>query len=170
MRYHPGVALERLQKILARAGAEHARKLHEARLNLKIDEARLARAKELGADYVLNLEKQDAAAAVKELTEGYGADVVLGHRLHRVGQGVARRDLLEVRGRDVHVALARAPLEEIGALYRARHGAALRHSFASSSVLARQIEQQVLGWLRPLEIAKPGCTVYSCASPARSSR
>jgi L-iditol 2-dehydrogenase len=41
------------------------------------DEGRLARAKELGADYTLNLEEQDPEAAVKELTEGYGADVVL---------------------------------------------------------------------------------------------
>jgi molybdate transport system substrate-binding protein len=32
-------------------------------------------------------------------------------------------------------------LEEVGALYHARHGQAIRYSFASSSALARQIEQ-----------------------------
>ena len=42
-----------------------------------VDGPRLKLAKELGADYTLNVEKEDPVAAVKDLTEGYGADVLL---------------------------------------------------------------------------------------------
>jgi L-iditol 2-dehydrogenase len=41
------------------------------------DTHRLKLAKELGVPYTINIEQQDAAEKVKELTEGYGADVVL---------------------------------------------------------------------------------------------
>ena len=40
------------------------------------DEKRLELGKELGADYVVNAEKQDLFELLNDLTEGYGADVV----------------------------------------------------------------------------------------------
>lgn len=42
-----------------------------------VDKDRLTLAKELGADYVVNVEEQDLIAEVRNLTKGYGADVVL---------------------------------------------------------------------------------------------
>ena len=41
------------------------------------DEHRLAKASELGADYVVNLQKEDMPALVNSLSDGYGADVFL---------------------------------------------------------------------------------------------
>ncbi len=41
------------------------------------DSHRLQKAMELGADYVLDLQAEDAVQRIRELTEGYGADVVL---------------------------------------------------------------------------------------------
>ena len=40
------------------------------------DRDRLAKAKELGIDYCVNLQERDPLEAVRELTEGYGADIV----------------------------------------------------------------------------------------------
>ncbi len=42
-----------------------------------VDKDRLALAKELGADYTVNVQEQDLAEYVRGLTGGYGADVVL---------------------------------------------------------------------------------------------
>jgi 2-desacetyl-2-hydroxyethyl bacteriochlorophyllide A dehydrogenase len=42
-----------------------------------VDDAKLAIAKRLGADVIVNASKQDPVAAVKELTDGIGADVVV---------------------------------------------------------------------------------------------
>lgn len=42
-----------------------------------LDDARLARARELGADYVVNSQQEDFAAAVAEFTGGKGAEAVL---------------------------------------------------------------------------------------------
>lgn len=42
-----------------------------------VDDAKLAVAKKLGADVVINTTKQDPVAVVKELTDGTGADVVV---------------------------------------------------------------------------------------------
>ena len=48
-------------------------------IGIDVDEGRLALAQELGADHVLNAREVDVAPAVKELTDGFGADgVVLG--------------------------------------------------------------------------------------------
>ena len=41
------------------------------------DEKKLALAKDLGADHVINIEAEDARARVRELTNGHGADVVI---------------------------------------------------------------------------------------------
>lgn len=41
-----------------------------------VDRDRLAKAKELGIDYCVNLQERDPLEAVRELTEGYGADIV----------------------------------------------------------------------------------------------
>lgn len=40
------------------------------------DRDRLAKAKELGIDYCVNLQERDPLEAVRELTDGYGADIV----------------------------------------------------------------------------------------------
>ena len=40
------------------------------------DEKRLDLGKQLGADYIVNVEKQDLFALINDLTDGYGADVV----------------------------------------------------------------------------------------------
>lgn len=42
-----------------------------------IDGERLKVAKELGADYTINVQKEDAVARIRELTDGYGADIVI---------------------------------------------------------------------------------------------
>jgi len=42
-----------------------------------VDKARLAAAGKLGADHCINLEETDPVKAVRELTDGYGADIVL---------------------------------------------------------------------------------------------
>ena len=42
-----------------------------------IDESRLALAKTLGADYTVNIQKEDITKKIEMLTGGYGADVVL---------------------------------------------------------------------------------------------
>ncbi|MBC7190709.1 zinc-binding dehydrogenase, partial [Candidatus Aerophobetes bacterium] len=44
---------------------------------LSVDEERLSLAKELGADFVVNVEKDNVEKLVRDLTDGYGADVVL---------------------------------------------------------------------------------------------
>ena len=41
------------------------------------DGERLALARDLGADLAINVEKEDVSATIRDLTEGYGADVVL---------------------------------------------------------------------------------------------
>lgn len=46
-------------------------------LGLSVDEQRLALARELGADLVVNIEKESPEQIIKDLTKGYGADIVL---------------------------------------------------------------------------------------------
>ena len=46
-------------------------------LGLSMDEKRLYLAKELGADLVINVEKENPEKTIKDITGGYGADVVL---------------------------------------------------------------------------------------------
>jgi NADPH:quinone reductase-like Zn-dependent oxidoreductase len=54
---------------------------------------KLARARELGADVAVNHETEDVATAVKEATEGRGADVVVEH----VGEATWKTSLAVVR-------------------------------------------------------------------------
>lgn len=46
-------------------------------LGLSVDEAKLSLAKKLGADVVVDIERGDPEEIIKDLTKGYGADVVL---------------------------------------------------------------------------------------------
>ena len=46
-------------------------------MGLSVDEKKLSFAKDLGADLVVNIEKENPEKIVKDLTGGYGADVVL---------------------------------------------------------------------------------------------
>ncbi|MFD4668205.1 alcohol dehydrogenase catalytic domain-containing protein [Lentzea sp. NPDC058450] len=57
---------------------------------LDLDDAKLELGRRCGADIVINIGKQDAVAAVKDLTDGYGADVYLEGTGHpsAVGQGL----------------------------------------------------------------------------------
>ena len=75
-----------------------------------IDEPRLALAKELGIPHVLNVEREDAAAAVAGLTGGRGADVVFecagAAAAARLGLSVVKRG-----GRYVQVGLFGRPVE-----------------------------------------------------------
>lgn len=45
-------------------------------LGTDVDEERLSLARELGADYTVNVQREDAAGLVKGLTDGFGADIV----------------------------------------------------------------------------------------------
>ena len=55
------------------------------------DAAKLALAKELGADHMIDVEQEDVARRVKELTNGHGADVVIEVSVVRDGAGRRRR-------------------------------------------------------------------------------
>ena len=46
-------------------------------LGMSLDKERLALAEELGADLVVNIDKQNPEKIIKDLSKGYGADVVL---------------------------------------------------------------------------------------------
>ncbi|MEO9103738.1 MAG: zinc-binding dehydrogenase [Terrimesophilobacter sp.] len=62
-----------------------AMKKHGARVIVsEIDADRLAKAKSMGADVIIDASKQDPIAAVKELTGGRGADIVIAAIGHRV--------------------------------------------------------------------------------------
>jgi L-iditol 2-dehydrogenase len=79
-------------------------------LGTNVDESRLALAKELGADYVVNVQAQDPAELVAEITqEGLGADVVY----ECSGAGAAAQQLLKLvrrRGRYVQIGLFGSPI------------------------------------------------------------
>jgi L-iditol 2-dehydrogenase len=74
------------------------------------DDHRLALARDLGADYTLNVQRDDVAALVRDLTiEGLGADVVY----ECSGAGAAAAQLLELvrrRGRYVQIGLFGKPV------------------------------------------------------------
>lgn len=61
------------------------------------DQIRLDKAKEIGIDYVINLQKENLKDKVNELTDGYGADVLLecSGSIHAANQGL---DLLRKKG------------------------------------------------------------------------
>jgi NADPH:quinone reductase-like Zn-dependent oxidoreductase len=66
-------------------------------------DAKLARARELGADVTINHRDDDVKAAVKEATDGHGADVVVEH----VGEATWRTSL-DVAAREGRVAVCGA--------------------------------------------------------------
>jgi L-iditol 2-dehydrogenase len=75
-----------------------------------VDEHRLKLAEELGVHHALNIEQHDAMKRVQELTEGYGADVVL----ECAGVPVAARlalDLVRKRGKYTQMGLFGRPIE-----------------------------------------------------------
>lgn len=59
--------------MVAGAAAKHPQIL----IALDIDDRKLAVAKECGADITINVSKEDAIQIVRDLTEGYGADVYI---------------------------------------------------------------------------------------------
>ena len=74
------------------------------------DTHRLKLAEELGVHYILNIEEYDAVERVKELTEGYGADIVL----ECSGVPAAARMALEMvrkRGKYTQMGLFGRPIE-----------------------------------------------------------
>jgi L-iditol 2-dehydrogenase len=74
------------------------------------DKQRLRLAEELGVHYTLDIDSQDALARVKELTGGYGADIVL----ECSGVPAAARmalDLVRKRGKYTQVGLFGKPIE-----------------------------------------------------------
>ncbi|WP_094603144.1 Sorbitol dehydrogenase [Sporomusa silvacetica DSM 10669] len=68
-----------------------------------VDKDRLVTAKELGADYTINIDEQDPVTAVKDLTGGRGADVIFdaaGHHsvVQQAVQMVAKHGKIAVTG------------------------------------------------------------------------
>jgi L-iditol 2-dehydrogenase len=75
-----------------------------------VDADRLKLAEELGVHYTLNIEQHDALKRVQELTEGYGADVVL----ECAGAPAAGRlalDLVRKQGKYTQLGLFGRPIE-----------------------------------------------------------
>lgn len=74
-----------------------------------IIDKRLAKAKECGADYIINSKKEDAVLAVKKLTDGYGADRVI----NAAGEFLINQSFEMVKngGTSVLVALAHKKVE-----------------------------------------------------------
>jgi NADPH:quinone reductase-like Zn-dependent oxidoreductase len=71
------------------AGLAIARALGARTIVTSSNDAKLARARELGADVALNHATGDVVAAVKEATDGHGADVVVEH----VGEATWKKSL-----------------------------------------------------------------------------
>jgi NADPH:quinone reductase-like Zn-dependent oxidoreductase len=78
---------------VATAAFEIARALGARTIVTSSSDEKLGRARELGADATINHRSDDVAAAVKELTGGQGADVVVEH----VGEDTWQRSLQVVR-------------------------------------------------------------------------
>ncbi|MBI2194601.1 MAG: zinc-binding dehydrogenase [Planctomycetes bacterium] len=74
------------------------------------DRARLARARELGADYTVNIDEEDAGSRVRSLTDGYGADVVL-EASGFPGGGRLGLDLVRKQGKFTQMGLYPGPFE-----------------------------------------------------------
>jgi len=74
------------------------------------DEKRLELAKELGADYVINVDKENPVEIINDITGGYGADVVL----ECAGAASAARlafDMVRKRGKYTQMGLFGRPIE-----------------------------------------------------------
>jgi L-iditol 2-dehydrogenase len=79
-------------------------------LGTSSDELRLETARELGADHVVNVDVTDPAALVRDLTNGYGADIVF----ETSGFGASAATCLDIvrrRGRYAQVGLFGKPIE-----------------------------------------------------------
>jgi L-iditol 2-dehydrogenase len=79
-------------------------------LGTDADEARMAVASELGADFIVNVQRQDPVGLVRELSDGLGADVVF----ECAGAGPSARTCLSLvrrRGRYAQVGLFGRPVE-----------------------------------------------------------
>ena len=74
------------------------------------DGMRLQLARELGADYVVNVDEEDAAECVRGVSEGYGSDVVLECSGHVSGAALAL-ELVRKQGRYTQVGLFGRPIE-----------------------------------------------------------
>jgi NADPH:quinone reductase-like Zn-dependent oxidoreductase len=85
------------------AGLAIARALGARTIVTSSSDAKLARAMELGADAVVNHANSDVKAAVREITDGHGADVVIDH----VGEATWRTSL-DVAARDGRIAVCGA--------------------------------------------------------------
>jgi NADPH:quinone reductase-like Zn-dependent oxidoreductase len=85
------------------AGLAVARALGARTIVTSSSDAKLERARELGADAVVNHATGDVKAAVKEVTAGHGADVVVDH----VGEATWRTSL-DVAARDGRIAICGA--------------------------------------------------------------
>jgi NADPH:quinone reductase-like Zn-dependent oxidoreductase len=85
------------------AGLAIARALGARTIVTSSSDAKLTRASELGADAVVNHASGDVKAAVKEITGGHGADVVVEH----VGEATWRTSL-DVAARDGRIAVCGA--------------------------------------------------------------
>jgi NADPH:quinone reductase-like Zn-dependent oxidoreductase len=85
------------------AGLAIAKALGARTIVTSSSDAKLARARELGADVTVNHADGDVKAAVKEATDGHGADVVVEH----VGEATWRTSL-DVAARDGRIAVCGA--------------------------------------------------------------
>jgi NADPH:quinone reductase-like Zn-dependent oxidoreductase len=85
------------------AGLAIARALGARTIVTSSSDAKLARARELGADATVNHATSDVKAAVKEATAGHGADVVVDH----VGEATWRTSL-DVAAREGRIAVCGA--------------------------------------------------------------
>ena len=85
------------------AGLAIAKALGARTIVTSSSDDKLARAGELGADAVVNHATGDVKAAVKEITDGHGADVVIDH----VGEATWRTSL-DVAARDGRIAVCGA--------------------------------------------------------------
>jgi NADPH:quinone reductase-like Zn-dependent oxidoreductase len=85
------------------AGLAIAKALGARTIVTSSNDAKLARARELGADATVNHATGDVKAAVKEATEGHGADVVVDH----VGEATWRTSL-DVAAREGRIAVCGA--------------------------------------------------------------
>ena len=74
------------------------------------DESRLELARQLGADYIVNVEEEDAVEKIRGLSEGYGADVVLECSGSAGGAALAL-DLVRKQGKYTQVGLFGRPIE-----------------------------------------------------------
>jgi len=79
-------------------------------LGLSVDEGKLALAKKLGADLVMNIEKEDPEKIIKDLTKGYGADVVLECSGSASGARLGLK-LIRKRGKFTQMGLFGKPIE-----------------------------------------------------------